>query len=268
MADRPVPTAKPTAPRAPDADLDRGYRALLARLQLADRHREQLYHRGLSGSDVDRAEYRSLPTGCRARFVKPLQDLFASELLMTVPGIIARDGAKGRYLTLAGAPGLLIPVRSAARHVVGLVVRPDDPGEGGKYRWVSSSKDGGRDGLPSPGWRVHVPAGMVPRSRVVLVEGILKADVCAALAPGRSIIGLPGCRVTDEAIDTLRQLETTEALLAMDTDAAANLQVADALIDGLHRIKTAGFIEGLVRWDPALGKGLDDALLSMRRARA
>src|SRR6185369_10021999 len=121
--------------------------------------------------------------------------------LATVPGIVVRDCQHGVYLTLAGRPGIVIPVRSAAGHVVGLSVRPDEPGSGGKYLWVSSRSAGG----PSPGTRVHVPGGVRPAARVVLTEGALKACVAHALS-GRSIIGLPSLWVNDEAIATLRAL--------------------------------------------------------------
>jgi DNA primase len=256
---RPAPKPRPSAPRAADVDLDRVYRRLLAWLTLEDPHRRHLLGRGLTDADLARAAYRSLPTGCRAGIVRSLQDRFGDELLQTVPGIIVRENQRGRYLTLAGAPGIVIPVRSAGDHVVGLVLRPDNPGNGGKYRWLSSRPAG-----PGPGWRVHVPAGVVPRRCVVLTEGALKADVAVAFS-GRSIIGLPGCVVTDEAIRTLRALGAEEALLALDADTVKNPHVADAQLEGLRQLKAAGLVEGLVRWPAELGKGLDDMLLTLRR---
>jgi hypothetical protein len=254
----PPPRVRPTAPRADDADLDRAYRALLALLPLSDAHRQHLRGRGLSDADLDRAAFRTLPVGCRAGLVRRLRAMFGAELLLSVPGIIARDGPHGRYLTLSGAPGIVNPIRSAAGLVVGLVVRPDEPGDGGKYRWVSSRSSGG----PSPGWRVHVPAGTRPARRVVLTEGALKATVAAALSGG-PVIGLPGCIVTAEAITTLKTLGAVEALLALDADAVNNPQVASAQIDGLHQLNMAGFSAGLVRWDLSLGKGLDDLFLTL-----
>jgi hypothetical protein len=245
---------------AADEDLDRVYRALFARLQLSDRHRAHLLGRGLTAADLARAHYRTLPGAYRGGIVRALRDVFPDSLLLAVPGIVVRDGPHGRYLTLAGVPGILIPVRGAAGHVVGLIVRPDAPGHGGKYRWLSSRGSGG----PSSGWRVHVPAGVQPARRAVLVEGTLKADVVAALS-GRAIIGLPGSHVTAEALATLRSLGVVEALLALDADAATNPHVARAQLDGLRRLKAAGFVEGLVRWGPTLGKGLDDALRTITR---
>jgi len=247
-------------PRAADVDLDRVYRALLGRLPLYERHRQHLLVRGLQDTDLARAGYRSLPEGCRAGIVRHLRSLYRDELLVAVPGIVTRRGQRDDYLTLTGAPGLLIPVGSAAGLVVGLVVRPDDPGDGGKYRWLSGG------GGACSGTRGHVPAGVQPSQRVVVTEGCLKADVAAALS-GRSFIGLPGSNVTSEALQALRELGAVEALLALDSDAARNRHVAMAQVEGLRQLKEAGFAAGLVRWNPALGKGIDDMLLELRRRR-
>jgi hypothetical protein len=255
-----LPARSTSTARASDQDLDRVYRALLTELSLAPGHREQLERRGLVAVRIARAGYRSLPAACRAGLLRRLRERFSDQLLLATPGVIVRDGPHGRYLTLAGAPGLLIPARSAAGRVVGLIVRPDEPGLGGKYRWISSSGRGG----PSPGARVHVPAGVGPFRRVVLTEGALKADVAHALS-GRPIVGMPGPHVTNEAIATLQALSATEVLLALDSDAATISHVARAQYEGLKRLRAAGFLAGLVKWDPKLGKGIDDALLAERK---
>jgi hypothetical protein len=262
---RPSPTlpAGAKSERAADGDLHPVYHAALARLRLADRHRTQLRDRGLTEADIARASYRTLPAGCRAPLARELRDLFGDAWLLTVPGIIVREGRHGRYLTVAGAPGLLIPIRSAVGHIVGLVVRPDDPGDGGKYRWLSSAPAG-----PSPGWRVHVPAGAPPTERVVLTEGALKADVATALAHGQMIIGLPGPHVIDEAIAALHALGARRAVLALDADANRNVHVARAQLDGRRKLEAAGFVGELLRWEPTLGKGLDDMLLTLRGGHA
>src|SRR5581483_3122174 len=118
--------------------------------------------------------------------------------------------------------------------VVALVVRPDEPGEGGKYRWLSSRGSGG----PSPGWRVHVPAGVRPAGRVTLTEGCLKATVAHSLS-GKAIIGMPGPHVTDEAVGVLRELGAEQALLALDMDTLTNPHVARAQVDGLRKLQAA-----------------------------
>ena len=270
----PVPP-RPGIPRAADADLDRVYRALLSRLRLVTLHRQQLQARGLTSADIDRAGYRSLPAACRAGIVRPLRDLFADEVLLSIPGLVCRQGPHGAYLTVAGLPGLLVPVRSAAGHIVGLVVRPDDPGEGkGKYRWLSSRWAGG----PSPGSRVHVPVGVKPGGCVALTEGMLKADVACALAariraagddlPFDGVLGLPGPHVNAEAIAALRALEATAVLLTLDADTTTNRHVAQAQCAGLERLKEAGFAKERLRWTLEEGKGLDDVLLGWTREEA
>ncbi len=258
----PRPASAKRWPAAADADLDRVYRALLAcpELRLRDEHRQQLLHRGLADQDIDRNAYRSLPASSRAGVLRQLRDHFTDQALLSVPGVVCRDGLHGRYLTLSGRPGLLIPVRSAAGHVVGLVVRPDEQEAGRKYVWVSSAYHNG----PSPGQRVHVPAGVSPASRAVIVEGVLKADVVHALS-GRAVVGLPGCHVTGEALAVLQALGIGEALLALDADAVSNRNVARAKVDGLQQLKAAGFKYGTVDWHLDLGKGLDDALLAWRK---
>jgi hypothetical protein len=251
--------------RAWDSDLDRVYEALLAcpELRLARDHREQLLRRGLSPDDVERNGYRSLPTSCRASIGRRLREQFSDRLLLSVPGIIVRDGRHGRYLTIAGAAGVAIPLRSTERRIVGIVIRPDDPGRGGKYRWFSSAKHGG----PAARVGVHVPSASAPSQWVVIVEGVLKADVAAALW-GRAVIGLPGCHVTDAGVQALRALGARQPLLALDADTTANYHVALAQAEGLRRLKGAGFDAGVIRWHRDLGKGLDDALLALRLGRA
>jgi hypothetical protein len=255
----PLPPTRPNVHRAADADLDRVYRVLLALPELALRapHRDHLLGRGLAAEDMARDGYGSLPACCRAGVGRQLLDRFPANLLSTIPGLVTRNGRHGRYLTLACLPGLLVPVRSAAGLVVGLVVRPDDPGDGGKYRWFSGS------GGPSSGRRVHVPAGVLSRERAVLVEGTLKANVVHALSR-RTIIGLPGCEVTAEALEALRILGVREALLALDADASKKLPVAQAQLRGLRLLEAHGFRAGLVRWELDAGKGLDDYLLARR----
>jgi hypothetical protein len=252
---------EPDAQRAGDAVLDCVYRAVLSRLPFDHRHREHLRDRELTDADMGRAGYRTLPVMGRAAVARELRGTFPDEVLLAVPGIIIRQGQHGQYLTIAGVAGLLIPARNPTGQIIGLIVRPDTPGDYGKYLWVSSRRHGGS----SSGARVHVPVGVRHDRRVVLTEGALKAD-CAFAFSSRAIIGMPGPHVTAEAIDTLRGLGAHEALLALDADATTNHAVAQAQITGLRKLKAAGFTAGLIRWDSALGKGLDDALRTTRRA--
>jgi hypothetical protein len=257
---------QPDAPRAADPELHKVYHMMLAcaELRLQDHHRQQLRDRGLHDDAIRRAAYRTLPAECRAGIVRRLRDHVPDELLLAVPGIIRREPKHGSaYLTLAGRAGLLVPIRSGAGHTVALAVRPDNPADGGKYRWLSSAWHGG----PSPGARVHVPAGVGSCQRAVIVEGALKSDVVHFVS-GRPAIGLPGCHLTTEAVATLKALGVRQALLALDADTLTNPHVARAQEEGLRLLNEAGFDGGLVRWDKQCGKGLDDVLLNRRLRRA
>ena len=112
------------------------------------------------------------------------------DALLSVPGFILKAGDNGRpYLTLAGAAGLLVPVRDPTGRVVALLTRRDDAGNGrGKYLYLSSAKHGG----PGPGAPPHFPFGFPEAAETVrLTEGALKADLAFALS-GLPTVGAAG----------------------------------------------------------------------------
>src|SRR5262249_10341255 len=161
------PSGQSTGDRADADTLDRIYSSLLSRLQLSESHRDGLRQRGLSDAEIDRRRYRSLPVHGRARLAQELREQHGDAVLR-VPGIIVREREGRRYLTVAGAAGLLIPVRDAAGRIVALAVRRDDKGNGPRYSWLSSSRHGG----PGPGAPAHVPLGVTaPVELVRVTEG-------------------------------------------------------------------------------------------------
>jgi hypothetical protein len=243
----------PTPERADPDTLQRVYDALLARLPLNSTHREALRRRGLADSEIDRRGYRTLPVQGRARIVRELGERFG-DMLLRVPGIVTRERDGRRYLTLAGAAGLVVPVRDVAGRVAALLVRREEDGPG-KYLWVSSAKDGG----PGPGAPVHVPLGVVGPAEVVRVtEGALKADVAHALS-GVPTVGLPGVSTWRPALPVLRQLDAKTVRLALDADARDKPAVARALEALAEGLAAAGLAVELERW-PGEHKGIDDAL--------
>jgi hypothetical protein len=251
----PAPSAGQAVQRAGPDTLHRAYSGLLARLQLAQRHRAALRGRGLSDEQIDRRQYCTLPARGRARLARDLREQLGDALL-SVPGFVVKPGAGGRpYVSLAGASGLLVPVRGVAGLVVALLVRRDDAGDGrGKYLYLSSVGAGG----PGPGSPAHVPLGTgAPVETVRLVEGILKADVAAALS-GLPSVGAAGL-AWRPAVPVLRALGTRAVRLAYDADARCNPHVARALISTAAGLTGAGLAVELERW-PAPHKGIDDAL--------
>jgi hypothetical protein len=246
-----------TAARASDDMLSQVYQALLTTLHLTDRHRAQLRQRGLSDHDISSREYRSLPREGRAAVARRLFDVFGSSIT-GIPGIYTAEREGRRWLSLAGASGLVIPIRDHAGCVIALSVRSDDPDAESRYSAISSSKYGG----PGPGAPIHVPLTRTPVSGVIrLTEGALKADVASSLGEIFTV-GLPGVSGVGKAIPLLRVRKARQVRLAFDADGYRNLHVARALRQAMRTLLAEGFRVCLETWDEAHGKGIDDVLLS------
>jgi hypothetical protein len=253
-----APPPRPPGPATPRADADllhRAYDALLARLPLADRHRQALRARGLSDEDIDRSQYRTLPVQGRARLARAVRDRLGDALL-SVPGFVVKAGKGGRpYVTVAGAAGLLVPVRDPAGRVVAVLARRDEGGDGPRYSYLSSAKHGG----PGPGTPPHVPLGTTaPCATVRLTEGALKADVAGTLS-GVPTVGAAGL-AWRPGLDAVRELGARTVRLSFDADAPDKAQVARALSACCDAAPALGLAVELERWDKSGGKGIDDLL--------
>lgn len=235
---------------------DRIYRALLAQLPLTAAHRQALRERGLPDAEMQRRGYRSLPQRGRAALARRLVEQFGAETCTTVPGLyVAADGAQ-RWWSLAGSPGLLIPVRDADGHVVALKVRADDSGDGPRYSTISSVRRGG----PGPGTQVHVPSGAKRNdSTLRLTEGELKADVATVLS-GILTVSVPGVSNWRQALPVLKALGATRVVLAWDADWRSKPDVARSLGQVALALAHANYEVTVEDWSPTLGKGIDDLL--------
>jgi hypothetical protein len=243
------------AERASPDTLHAVYSALLGKLTLSQAHREALKGRGLPDDAIDRADYRTLPRRGRTPIVRDLHDRFGDNLLR-VPGFVVKDGGTGRYLTLRGPAGLLVPCRNHAGQIVALKVRRDDASEGSRYVYVSSAGHGGS----GPGAPVHCPVGTPEATELVrLTEGELKADVVQART-GLPTLSVPGVGSWKPALAVLQELGCKTVRLAFDADAWDKPTVARALAACADALSKAGFAIELERWDAADGKGLDDLL--------
>ena len=110
-----------------------------------------------------------------------------------MPGLYENEA--GRW-SVAGAAGMLVPVRNIEGRIVALKIRADEA-EGSKYTYLSSTKYGG----PGPGSQVHVPLHDELDLNVVrLTEGELKADVATALA-GMLTVSTPGVSSWRQALE-------------------------------------------------------------------
>jgi hypothetical protein len=240
--------------KADKETLNAVYSALLASLTLSKAHREKLHHRGLSDANIDERHYRTLPLQGRARLAKKLREQFG-DVALSVPGIAQKQGENGPYLTVAGAAGLLIPIRSVSSRIVALMVRRDEQDGAGKYTYLSSAKYGG----PSPGSPVHVPIGVTgPCETLRITEGALKSDIATSLS-NTPTIGIPGASIWRVALEIVKQLGATRILLALDVDASHNSNVGRALAQLAEAITSIGYEIAMETW-PVQHKGIDDAL--------
>jgi hypothetical protein len=242
--------------RAPVDILHQVYHAVLQSLRLSPQHRAQLTQRGLCDQDISFRQYRSLPREGRAALAKQLVERFGETTCARVPGLYIREQEQRRWWSLAGAPGLVIPVRNAACQVIALMVRSDDPDAESRYSAISSKKYQG----PSPGSPIHIPLIESATSSVIrLTEGFLKADIATTLS-GLHTIGLPGVSMWASAFPFLKTLHHPAIHLAFDMDACRNLQVALALRQAARTLQAEGFRVHLEIWDEVDGKGIDDLL--------
>jgi hypothetical protein len=244
------------AKRADPDTLHAVYSAVLEHLPLSQRHREALQRRGLPDSAIDRGRYRTLPRQGRPRIVRDLRERFGDKLLR-VPGFVTKEGRSGRYLTLRGPAGLIVPCRDHGGRIIALKVRRDDAGEGGpRYLYLSSEGHGG----PGSGAPVHHPVGTPEAAELVrLIEGELKADIVQALT-GVPTVAVPGVSSWRLGLTALNTLSCGTVRLAFDADSEENATLARSLCSCADVLAAAGFALQLERWAAGDGKGLDDLL--------
>ena len=124
----PPPTDDHEGERADPDTLNRLYSALLSLLTLSTAHRNNLLKRGLTDDAIESHAYKTLPLQGRAKLARQLVDRYGSNVCYTVPGLYLKsDGSNGdKYWSLAGSPGILIPIRDVQGRVIALKVRRDD----------------------------------------------------------------------------------------------------------------------------------------------
>jgi hypothetical protein len=249
---------------ATNQDLHRVYTGLLHILDLTPAYRKNLRSRGLSDDEIDRGAYCTLPLQGRSKIASRLVEWFGDYICSRVPGLICKRGNRGDYWTLAGSPGMVIPVRDLDHSICGLVIRSDDAAGPNRYRWFSSKSSQGPGAKPICHVPLHEcqsnPGHDIDNTEVIrITEGQLKSDVATALS-GVLTIGLPGCSQWRLALPVLQQLSPKAVYLAWDADARVNSVVAKSLDNAARGLREAGFRVRIETWPSRYGKGIDDVL--------
>ncbi|MCI0392937.1 MAG: hypothetical protein MOB07_29750 [Acidobacteria bacterium] len=145
-------------------------------------------------------DYGGLPAGSRERdriarqLLQEANDhLRIGDSLRGIPGFW--EDRRGVHLWKPNdflLPRLLIPVRDESRRIQACQMRlPLAAKKAGRYLWLSSSDLPHGCGSGSPLHYKFRPADLSRNAQVVIVEGVLKADVLSAIRPELHIVATP-----------------------------------------------------------------------------
>lgn len=263
--------------------LDKVYRTLLSRLELADKHREDLHSRGLTDEEIEQGMYKSVPLTGFSTFgaaisSKELRDELKRHPKWGIPGLY--NIRTFSPMLIKTAPGYFVPVKDRNGYITGMQIRfdplPDNANEYqqkhyAKYKWYSSDYEELEDGCSVSGANNIHFTYTGEAEQVILTEGVLKADVASRLYQRLKqsdkpvpFIGLVGVNNTSQLEETLKYM-TLKGLkkiwIAIDMDYRDKPQVAKALENIKAIIEKSNVEYGVWEWDGA--KGIDDHLLNM-----
>ncbi|MCG8539620.1 MAG: DUF3854 domain-containing protein, partial [Clostridia bacterium] len=278
-----------------DDELDKVYRKILSMLSLEDHHRKQLKEEGWTDELIKKYNFKSYPVEDYTRFKKniktpnPTRYEIGQKLhkefgdLTGVPGLYIRENKKGnRFWTLAGKPGILFEITNVYGHVIGLRVRLDDPGDGGKYRWVSSYFLKEFDGI----WKNLYECGCKANNRVSISFPKIRGDMyCCHLTEGEkkhkavneflkspciSVAGVDSWAdildvnpmTNERPVDVLKKMGVKMFIIAYDNDKYKNEAVMNSQIQVIEALRKENFMIGLAEWDSYMGIKIDDILFN------
>jgi len=268
--DRPIPIIPQSRPRIKPKEGERKadpetlhavYGRLLEKLSLSREHREHLTQvRGMSREEISRRGYKSLPKRGKARIAKRLLEEFGEDVLRTIPGFCINSNGKGKYPTISGSSGILLPIRDTKGRIVAFQVKADDT-TGGKYKWISSK---GREGGTGSGAPAHLARPRRKESSTLFItEGTLKADTASGIL-GADVISTPGVGNwrSGGVPQMVKELKPKVVAIAYDADLKENENVSrqrEALAGALQSLGVPVFD---AEWEESQGKGIDDLLLN------
>ena len=194
------------AERASDERCSSVYYAMLKRLVLKDEHKNDLLRRGFSEADIKRFKFRSTPS--MEEKYKLIDSLISDGYdLDGVPGFFTNK--KNKWDLKIPGSGYFCPVFDGERNIIaGFQIRVDEPKDGAKYLWLSSS--GRENGVSSGALSTYLPGE--DQNTVIITEGILKATCIYSLLNSQiTVIGVPGVNCIKGAGEYLDRLDSTNA---------------------------------------------------------
>src|SRR5215510_3875558 len=211
--------------------------------------------------------YGGMPAGLRER--DRIARLFLNEIADRFPDAGSLRGIPGFWEDRQGVhlwkpkdyplPRLLIPVRDGSGRIQACQMRLPFAAKGVRYVWLSSSDLPHGTGSGSPiHFKFHL-ADLPRDAWIVIVEGVLKADVLSALRPDLYIVATPCVTANHAAL-----VELTRGRIvwtAFDQDHYSNETVCFHLASLVaRRLWREGTLETtrIASWEPRV-KGIDDA---------
>lgn len=242
-------------------DVINGVLTLLVRdvLTLRVGHKLKLLARGFTPAEIARRRFVSAPATRADReraadAMAPYLDAFGGG----VPGFYRE---RGRWKMVWRPSGYFTPVRDEYGFIQALSERVDEPSDGNKYLWLSSSD---RDGGASSGAPPHFAGRHLLHDAedLTITEGSLKAEVASYLS-NLPFVGVAGTRSIRGLAARLKASlpKLRRVLVAYDRDMMEKPQVLAATHDLCAQLGSEGFAVKVRTW---LGteKGIDDHLLA------
>lgn len=161
-----------------------------------------------------------------------------------------------------------IPVRNENGNIVGIQLRPDKPGSGGKYVWLSSAHADGKKGKvggTSPGAQqdVTLPHSW-DTSYLFVTEGKFKSLALTDTFKVPSI-SLQGVRASKGLGDRVKNMDEEHVkniehvFVAFDADLSFNDAVLESTLDIAEK-ELSDYNVYIAVWDYKFGKGADDLI--------
>lgn len=240
------------------------YSNLFALLALGSAHKENLFMRGLSESQIRWTNYRTTPVVRSKKLVTTL--LESGCRLDGVPGFYIDKGT-GRWELDIRCSGIMLPDRNLNGEIEAVQIRRDHVDHHSKF--INLTSTGRYMGVTSACCPHYVGFDQ-PVKIAYITEGIMKADIAHCLSKElgqpRAFVGLTGVANTNQykrALTELHETGCSRLVLAFDSDATTNPHVAQALKKAEQIGINMGFEILPLFWDPHY-KGIDDLLLSFR----
>ncbi|OQB13135.1 MAG: DNA primase [Firmicutes bacterium ADurb.Bin193] len=247
-------------PIKPPLERHNVYYDFLRLLKLNEYHKDNLFSRGLTGADIHRFMYRSIPTD-RVFRREVIETLAARHDLVGIPGFY-RDNCGDFQMYFKKCGGMFIPVCNKEGYIQGLQMRLDVP-EGSdekKFRWFSSKHF--ENGTGAKSW-IHI-VGDTSADEACLTEGAMKADITSVLSDGRLFLAVPGVNAIGQLPEVIKGLKLNKVYECFDMDKCSKPEVKNALISLKNVLKQTNVECVSCSWSSQY-KGIDDYYLAKVR---